>query len=290
MAMVERTRNGMLAGLLAADAHADFLTPPGAAALCPADGVSWRVFANPVALFVGGVAAVILELAEPRVRTGVWQFSDFRRDPAGRMRRTGMAALVTVYAARERAEPMIEQVNRMHAGVRGVTPGGEAFCANDPELLDWVQATASFGFVEAYHAYCRALSAEEKDRFYAEGAVPAALYGARNAPGDVSGLEALFARMLPKLEPSPIIGEFLAIVAAAPLLPRLLRPLQRLLIRAALDILPPPIRARLDLGQCRRLAPWQGLCVRGLGMAMERIELASLPPMQARRRLGLPQE
>ena len=44
-------------------------------------------------LVVGGIAAVILELAEPRVRTGVWEHTSFRRDPVTRMRRTGYAAI-----------------------------------------------------------------------------------------------------------------------------------------------------------------------------------------------------
>ena len=48
---------------------ADFLQPPGEASLLAPDSLSWRIFANPVAMFVGGVAAVLLELAEPRVRT-----------------------------------------------------------------------------------------------------------------------------------------------------------------------------------------------------------------------------
>jgi uncharacterized protein (DUF2236 family) len=43
------------------------------AALVPADSISWRVFKNPLSLVIGGVAAVIMELAEPRVRTGVWE-------------------------------------------------------------------------------------------------------------------------------------------------------------------------------------------------------------------------
>jgi uncharacterized protein (DUF2236 family) len=51
---------------------ADFLRPSGEAALVSPDSVSWRVFKNPLSLFIGGVAAVIMELAEPRVRTGVW--------------------------------------------------------------------------------------------------------------------------------------------------------------------------------------------------------------------------
>ena len=67
----------------------DFSTPAGAEALFAPDSVSWRVMKNPVALIVGGVAAVILELAEPRVRTGVWEHTSFRRDPVTRMRRTG---------------------------------------------------------------------------------------------------------------------------------------------------------------------------------------------------------
>src|ERR1700733_3668356 len=82
----------------------DFAQPAGEAALVAADSVSWRIFKNPVALFVGGVAAVILELAEPAVRTGVWEHSSFRRDPVQRLRRTGLAAMVTVYGARSEAE------------------------------------------------------------------------------------------------------------------------------------------------------------------------------------------
>ena len=51
----------------------DFLHPAGAPALTPAGSVSWQVFSNPVSLFIGGVAAVLLEMAEPSVRTGVWE-------------------------------------------------------------------------------------------------------------------------------------------------------------------------------------------------------------------------
>ena len=50
----------------AGSAPVDFSRPSGEEALARADSISWQVFKNPVALFVGGVAAVILELAEPR--------------------------------------------------------------------------------------------------------------------------------------------------------------------------------------------------------------------------------
>ena len=76
---------------------ADFLRPVGEAGLVPPDSVSWRVFKNPLSLFIGGVAGVIMELAEPRVRTGVWEHTTFRLDPVRRLRRTGLAAMVTIW-------------------------------------------------------------------------------------------------------------------------------------------------------------------------------------------------
>lgn len=82
----------------------DFSAPPGEQAIIGPDSVAWQVFRNPVVLFVGGVAAVLLELAEPRVRSGVWEHSAFRSNPVERLRRTGLAAMVTVYAARSIAE------------------------------------------------------------------------------------------------------------------------------------------------------------------------------------------
>ncbi len=76
--------------------------------------------------------------------------------------------MVTVYGAGSTAEAMIAGVRRMHDMVVGTTPSGEAYCANDPELLNWVQATAAYGFLQAYHSYVRPLSLSERDSYYAE--------------------------------------------------------------------------------------------------------------------------
>lgn len=113
------------------DPDFDFSKPRGEPALVPADSISWRIFKNPVSLFVGGVAAVILELAEPSVRSGVWDHSTFRRDAATRLRRTGFAAMMTVYGPRSAAEAMIARVVAMHERVTGETPDGTSYRAND---------------------------------------------------------------------------------------------------------------------------------------------------------------
>lgn len=268
--------------------HVDFEQPAGEPALVGTDSVSWQVFRNPVALFIGGITAVLLELAEPRVRHGVWDHTTFRTDPLKRMRRTGLAAMVTVYGARSTAEAMIAGVGRMHGRVQGATPEGEAYRADDPELLDWVQATASFGFLEAYSAFVRPVSAADKDRYYAEGRTSAALYGATGAPGSLAELEAQFAAMRPKLERSEIVFDFLDILRRTPILPGP-RWWQRMMIRAAVDILPDWARETLGLdGQ--RLKGWERGLIRGLGGLMDRIVIESSPSSAACRRLGLPSD
>lgn len=266
----------------------DFSAPQGEAALLAPDSVSWRVFKNPVALFIGGVTAVLLEFAEPRVRSGVWDHSTFRTDPVGRMKRTGLAAMVTVYGARSVAERMIARVCRMHDRVNGATPGGQAYAASDPELLNWVHATASFGFLEAYCAYANPLCAVERDRFYSEGKAAAALYGATSVPASVADQRTMFAAMAPRFERSEIVFEFLDIVRKARALPAPLHVAQGLLVRAAIAILPPETRRKLDLGERYDLNPLERLFVRRMGWRSDRIVLRSAPPAQSCLRLDLP--
>jgi uncharacterized protein (DUF2236 family) len=71
------------------------------------------------------VTAVILELAEARVRSGVWEHTLFREHPLERMRRTGHASMMTVYGPRSATQAMIRRVASMHARIVGVTPCGQ---------------------------------------------------------------------------------------------------------------------------------------------------------------------
>ena len=263
----------------------DFLQPAGEAALVSPDSVSWRVFKNPISLFIGGVAAVIMELAEPRVRTGVWEHTTFRVDPVQRLRRTGLAALITIYGARSTAEAMIARVRRMHDRVAGSTPSGKAYCADDPELLNWVQSTAAYGFLQAYHAYVRPLSALERDRYYAEGTLAASLYGASAAKSEAA-LEMRFEAMANQLERSEILFEFLAIMRSAPILPQPLRPVQAFLIRAAIDLAPLWLRRIVGLTD-HGLNVWEAGIVRQVGALADRVVLETNPAVQACRRMRL---
>jgi uncharacterized protein (DUF2236 family) len=237
-------------------------------------------------MYIGGVAAVLLELGEPRVRHGVWDHTSFKRDPATRMRRTGLAAMITVYGARSQFEALAARVNRMHARVQGQTDDGQSYAANDPDLLLWVQATASWAFLEAYHHYAAPLAQVERDLYYAEAKPGAALYGVAAPPANEAEMQALMARMLPQLEPSPVLDELIAILRTADILPRPLRPVQRLGVRAAIDLLPPAMRSQLELGG-HRLGRRERALLKLLARAAGRFELPSSPARQAAARLAV---
>ena len=266
----------------------DFTRPPGEAALFAPDSLSWRIFKNPVALLIGGIAAVILELAEPAVRTGVWEHSSFRKNPMGRLQRTGLAAMVTVYGARSIAEPMIARVVRMHAKIAGESPAGVPYSAGDTHLLSWVQATAAFGFAEAYSRYVDRLSEVDLDALYREGAPVSQLYGALYAPRSEAQRRALFDSMRARLEPSPIIFQFLEIMREMPAFPRPLLWMQRMLVRAAVEVIPDRLRECLGLSEYYGLRPGERWIVRLAGAVSDRIVLAESPAAQSCVRLGLP--
>lgn len=265
----------------------DFAQPRGEPALVPPNSVSWRIFKNPLSLFIGGVAAVILELAEPSVRSGVWDHSSFRKDAITRLRRTGAAAMMTIYGPRSAAEDMIAHVVAMHDRVRGTTPAGDEYRANDQRLLDWVQATASFGFMEAYSRYVSPLAREERSRAFAEGEPAAKLYGALGAPLSLEEWEALLARTAVSLEHSAVLEEFLSIMRDLPVMGVAGVPMQRLLVRAAVDLVPCDIRTQIGL-EGRGLSPWQLPIVRSIGKLVDRVPLDDAPPARASVRVGLP--
>jgi uncharacterized protein (DUF2236 family) len=266
----------------------DFSQPRGEAALLEPDSLSWRIFKNPVALWTGGIAAVILELAEPSIRAAIWDHSSFRRDPLGRLRRTGMAAMLTVYGPRSASAAMIAGVVRMHGQISGENAAGARYSANDADLLKWVQTTAAFGFGEAFHRYVRPLTADQFDRFYLEGVPVSLKYGVVDAPRSRQEIEELFAQMLARLNPSESLFEFLQIMSHSDAFPRPLRPLQQILVRAAVDLVPWAIRRRLCLTSAFGLRAWQRPLVSVAGALVDRIVLPRGPAAQACLRLGYP--
>ena len=266
----------------------DFKVPAGEPALAAPDSMSWKVFKNPIALAVGGVAAVLLEFADARIRSGVWDHSVFKTDPIGRSQRTGMAAMVGVYGPASAARRVIRGVTNMHAKVSGQTPSGETYKALDVELLDWVAATASYGFLTAYDRFVEPVSYEDKCRFYEEGAEVAKLYGVEMPLRRPEDFDAMLAHLLPRFEPHPINVKFLDIIKSGQAARHVPKSLHRALANASVSILPKAVRERLELGPAYDLSFAGRQAVKLAGKIAERTPIKGSPPADAAIRLGLP--
>ncbi|WP_294048497.1 oxygenase MpaB family protein [Sphingopyxis sp.] len=268
----------------------DFAAPLGEPALLAPDSVQWRIYKNPIALGIGGIAAVLLEFAEPRIRSGVWDHSTYKADPIGRSRRTGLVAMLACYGPASSAKAVIGQVNRMHGKVKGETPGGTKYRALDPVLLDWVAATASYGFLMAYDRFVHRISDADKDRFMADGDAIGREFGARHTPPTVDAFMAMMDELEPCFEPHPIVFEFLDIIQSGRAAPGVPRFLHRAIARASVSLLPGHIRRKLELGPRYDLTRFDRTALRIAGRLADRYVDRTAPHCQASARLGLPHD
>ncbi len=266
----------------------DYRTPAGAPAFTGPESISWQIYKNPVALAIGGICAVLLEFADPRIRSGVWDHSIFKQDPLGRAQRTGTAAMVGTYGPQEAARRVIQGVNNMHARVQGTTPDGTAYDARDTELLDWVSATARYGFVMAYHHFVSRLSDAELAQYFSEGEIVASLYGVQNHVRSLEDFYTMMAALEPRFEAHEINTEFLDIMRSGRATDTLPKSIQTAIAHAAIDLLPAPVREALALGPEYNLTAWQGFIVRRFGQMSNWIADKNSPAAQACERLGLP--
>ena len=76
--------------------------------------------------------------------------------------------------------------------------------------------------------------------------------------------------------------------ADTPLIPGPARPLQPLLIRAAVDLVPPEVARVVGLKPLHGLSSWQRTLIRTAARAADRLPLRDAPPAQACLRMGLP--
>ena len=203
------------------------------------------------------------------------------------MRRTGLAAMVITYGCTRDAEAAMWRIRRVHEGITGITPDGQAYRANDPELLTWVHVTAGYGFLNAYLRYVNPrLTRAEQDRYYTESLKLCRYYGIGWAPSSVGEVETYLERMQTRLRHHEILEEFLGLVMNTPVVSAAALPMQRLLVQAAIDLLPVWAREILKLqkGQPIRVA------ARPLVSAMVTLAdqvIRNGPPQQARQRMRL---
>ncbi|KQV15946.1 hypothetical protein ASC99_28805 [Kitasatospora sp. Root107] len=225
--------------------------PAGDPGLFGPDSVVWRVHGHPAGMLVGGFAALLLQSLHPLAMAAVDAHSDFRADPTGRLHRTARFVTTTTLGSTAAAEQAIAAVRRIHLRIRGTTPDGRSYRADDPELLTWVHVAEVHCFLTGYQRLAATpLTAAECDTYFAEVAIIAERLGATAIPRSRAEVAYYLDRIRPELRVTPPALEVLRLLRGFGR-SRRERLAVRLLTNASIDLLPGWARAELAV---RR--PW----------------------------------
>ena len=149
----------------------------------------WRVHAD-ASMFIGAVRALLLQALHPVALQAVVDHAGFRRDFWGRFQRTSKYVALTTYGTVSDAERAIAIVRAIHRRVRGTTPDGTPYSADDPHLLMWVHVAEVDSFLRAFQAFGDgALTPADADEYVRQAGTVAARLGVIDPPATVAELK-----------------------------------------------------------------------------------------------------
>lgn len=215
------------------------LVPASDEALFPRGSVIRRVHGDVTSMMVGGIAALLTQMLHPKALAGVRDHSDVHEDMLGRLRRTARFIAVTTYGHREKAEAAIARVKAIHEQVSGTLADGTPYRATNPHLLAWVHVAGAINFLDAWRRYGEpAMSPSDQDRYFAESGEIARLLDADPVPRTRAEAGRQIAEFRSELRSDARTREFRTLVLRAPAHSMSEASVQRLLMNAAVDLMP----------------------------------------------------
>jgi uncharacterized protein (DUF2236 family) len=213
---------------------------------CEQDAI-WRVHAD-TSMFIGAVRALLLQALHPIALHAVVEHAGFQRDFWGRFQRTSKYLALTTYGTVPDAERAIAIVRAIHRRVRGITPDGTRYAADDPHLLMWVHVAEVDSFLTAFQAFgAPALTPAEADEYVRQAGSVAARLGVVDPPRSVTELTSTLESYLPELSGSGAAREASSLLLLHPPFTGFTRAGYHVLAAGAVSILPPWARTELRL-------------------------------------------
>ena len=143
----------------------------------------WRIDKE-AAIFLGAGRALLLQLAHPWVAAAITQHSRVLSEPIGRFHGTFSFMFTMVFGTTEQALAAARRLHDRHARIGGSLPegagpfaAGSRYRANDIAALCWVHATLIDTALVAHELIHPRLSAEDRERYWGEARLFAALFG-----------------------------------------------------------------------------------------------------------------
>jgi uncharacterized protein (DUF2236 family) len=248
--------------------------------------VTWRLHGD-LTMPVAGLRSLLLQALHPLAMAGVDQHSDWRADPAARFASTAAYVVTITYGETAAARAAADRVKRIHDRVRGTDPvTGQAYRADDPDLLIWVHAGLVDSGLAAAELYGPVLPEADKDGYLAEMTAAAELLGVPPGRTPASGAElaAYFDAVRPALTLSPGAAATAEYLVAAP--EPALEEIWEYLARAAVGSLPGWARDMYGYAGPRWDPPDRGEVRQVLGV-LDAIYLGTPGVLEARQRLAV---
>src|SRR5579871_6176142 len=189
MADMREPTSGEDARLVDAESLERELSRARAAAAGPLPGifgpqsVIWQVDRE-AAIFLGAGRALLLQLAHPWVAAAIGQHSRTFHDPIGRFHRTFSTVFAMMFGSLDQSLDAARRLHRRHGEIpgqlpssAGTFPGGSWYYANAIPALRWVHATLIETALLAYEMVLPPLRPEQRERYYGEARLFAALFG-----------------------------------------------------------------------------------------------------------------
>jgi len=212
--------------------------------------ITWRLYREPC-FVLGGVRALLLQIAHPAVADGVARYSNFQKDPFGRGYRTFAAMAMIYFGDKKQAEATAHRLWRIHSAIQGNYPIPNPqslipYSANDPGLLFWVLATLTDTTLQVYDRMpFLDLPPDWKENFYEESKIAARLLGIPEEvyPPDLEAFQKYFSETLDGdlLGSTPVCRKMAQAIVRHPRAPK------RLANLLAAGWLPAPLCGRLGI-------------------------------------------
>jgi uncharacterized protein (DUF2236 family) len=143
----------------------------------------WRI-EREAAPFLCAGRALLLQLAHPWVAAAIVEHSRVLDQPMVRFQHTFRIVFALVFGTLDQAFAAARALHRRHASATGTLPetvgplpGGSRYCANNITALRWVYATLIDSALMAHDLTLAPVSGDERERYYAESRLFAALFG-----------------------------------------------------------------------------------------------------------------
>lgn len=144
--------------------------------------VTWKVMKDPTVFIIGLLREAMLLTLHPAFAAAAVDHDSFNDDPVGRFKHVAWYTYAATYGTPADAEHVSAIVRRRHVTILGSEPlTGLPYRADSEYELALTQTMLSASFLATYELLHGDLSSTQRDQFYREQKVPAALLGTNPA-------------------------------------------------------------------------------------------------------------